>query len=83
MRFSPSGGHVVMGALIGALLGSLVGLMEGAHQVSTAAIQSYGYASDTEDGEPLVTWPLLGLAAGAVGGVGAGRLYQTLRARSR
>jgi len=83
VRVALGRGYIVVGALIGGLLGSLVGLMEGVHQIRTAATQSYGYASDSEDRDPLVTWPLLGLVAGAVGGVGGGQLYQTLRGWSR
>jgi hypothetical protein len=77
---SERSGRIVVGVLLGALLGSLVGLLEGAHEIRAAAMtQRYGYASDTEDDEPLVTWPLLGLVAGAIGGSGAGRLYHGLR----
>ena len=79
-RSSRAGLHLALGVLLGEFLGAVVGVMEGAHhlQVIAAAKHDDGYASDVEDDDALVAWPLLGMLAGAIAGAGAIQLGRGL-----
>src|SRR5437870_2282287 len=82
-RSSQAAAPVALGVLLGALLGAVVGVVEATRHVrAPATTHSDGYAvppEDTEEHDPLVVGPLLGLVGGALVGAGIGGLCHTLR----
>lgn len=74
---------MALGVLLGALLGAVVGAVETTRHVpAPVTTHSDGYAvpaENTEEHDPLVVGPLLGLVGGALVGAGVGGLYLGLR----
>ena len=69
LRSSRAGARLVLSAILGELLGAVVGLVVAPRRHVGATVEitkpSYGNASDTsdtEDSDPLVAWPLLGVS---------------------
>ena len=74
---------MALGVLLGALLGAVMSVVEATRHVPAPATRhSDGYAAspeDTDEDDPLVAGPLLGLVGGALVGAGMGGLYHGLR----
>ena len=83
---SRGGARLVLGAIVGELLGASVGLVIAPKRHVETPVEiakpSYSDASDSrdsEDSDPLVTWPLLGAVAGNAIGVGVVGVCEALR----
>jgi hypothetical protein len=79
-------GWLFAGVLFGEVLGAMVGIAEAPRHTDTVVerVERPGNASDDDDRDPLVTWPLLGMVLGGLGGATAIVLARgVLRVRHR